>query len=494
MAKKIHLALVHPKSGPTTFTGAAVPYKPPIDKIVAYYLLLAHNDLPFDSVVYWTRNECSEKQFAKWRDERICPIDIGDRKYHEAGVGSATEFVVTQFDIQLSPAQNRLVEMLNKNNATGNLKQGGWDAIAFLLRELYELTDDQQFHFKVMDKAAHVVMCFTQVEDGQIAQPLDGLEEALPDLVERFKKTVHMPLTLGRYVQDLWLLGNEPAQIREHVRFWTDGAAELQRKLAEGRKAFDELQPKDEFFAKGNKGIVVKSDDRFIAKAAIKCGDYMIRIIRTAAGHVTISTNGLDLGKVAEELTRREPGRWYYQAKMGALINGGPQYIGVQPTNLQPRHFIGMIQQYLTVPQRSLPQEPRRDNRHHGKRRDNRRDNRGGDRQQPQSETQVEAGATTPTETQVSQHPQNDKPQGESGERREGGKRGRRGGKHRHRDHRGEHRSEPKAIDPANPFAEAFAAAGVTVGPDTSGGVTQAALDRIDGAREEPEQGETPSE
>ena len=37
----------------------------------------------------------------------------------------------------------------------------------------------------------------------------------------------------------------------------------------------------------------------------------------------------------------------YYQPKMGALINGGPQYVGVVPTGVKPAKLIGLLQQYL---------------------------------------------------------------------------------------------------------------------------------------------------
>jgi len=352
---KTHLALVQPKTESVEFVGGVLPYKPPFDKIFALVLLNQKSQTPIEQVRYWIRNDCPPEQFAQWRDEKLYPIDIGDRKYHQAlfqgkPVGSASEFVVRHFGLELTDAGQRVLEMVNKNNKTGYLKAYKF-AVPHIMRELYELRDDEDFHIDVISNTTAVIDAFTEVENGTIAQSEEGLEEALPDLVAEFAPCQYQPFTLGRYMRDLWLLGNNPADIRDKLTFWTKNWSEVQQRLAAGREAFQKLSLREHDIA-GTKAVIISSDDRFLAKAAIKSGKYGIRIIRTGAGHTVISTNGYDLQRVFDSLRGKEPGRWYYQPKMGALINGGPQYVGVEPTAIAPQELLKLLQAKVSPKQK----------------------------------------------------------------------------------------------------------------------------------------------
>ncbi len=345
VAKTTHLALVAPKLGALNFTGAAMPWKPPIDKILALCLLHNQSEQPLETLDYWKQNECPPEQFADWRDLKIYPIDIGDRKYHKAGVGSASEFIVKEFGLKLTDGFQSLVSMINENNKTGNLK-GRKFAVAHMLREMYELEDSQELHLEIIRKTMDVLEAHARVVNGELNQPEEGLSDALPDLVEQFAGCNNAALTLGRYLRDLWLLGEEPAEIRSRIDFWLNGWGEVQARLAKGVEAFNKLSPLD-WSAAGTKGIALHTDDRFLAKAAIKSGRYGIRIIVSGTGHTVISTNGFDLSKLHAALEKLEPGRWYYQAKMGALINGGPQYVGVEPTGVGSQQLIGLLKMHV---------------------------------------------------------------------------------------------------------------------------------------------------
>jgi len=348
-----HLALVQPKTGPLAFVGVVMPYKPPIDKIVALMILQGRNDLPIETITYWKRNECAPEDFARWRDEHLYPLDAGDRKYHTARVGSACEFVVKEFGIALGDdGIGKVVEMINHNNKWGSLKKRPY-AIAHMLREMYELSDVEAHHIEVISKTVEVVEAYVRVEDGEVHQSVEGLDEVLADLVEKFKGCDNAPLTLGRYLRDLWILGETPSDLRQKIAFWTDGADKLQKKYAEAKEAFEKLDLKShEFTAGGKRGVVIRTDDRFLAGAVIRSGRYAIRMIVGSAGNTVITTLGLDLSTMSKELAEKEPGRWYYQERQATLINGGPQYVGVRATSLSPVRLIGLLQKHLAQPKK----------------------------------------------------------------------------------------------------------------------------------------------
>ncbi len=348
-AKPLHLALVHPKTGDLVFKGAALPYKPPIDKILALTILNNINDTFLESIEYWKRNECAPEQFAHWRDAQIYPIDIGDRKYHAAGVASATEFLVKEFGLELTTGFAKLIEMIARNNINGYLKKMPF-AIPAILRQMYELSNADSFHMLIIRNVMDVIEAHVSVADGKIARSEEGLNEALPELVEHFSICNYQPLTLGGYLRNLWLLGVETAVIVEKVAFWSNGKTESEARLAFGKEKFDALPVRDWFKAGSFKGIVVKTDDRFLADAAIRSREYQIRIIVGSDGHTVISSNassGVRLGQIAEALAAQEPGRWYFQEQMGALINGGPQYVGVESTKLSSARIVGLLQKHL---------------------------------------------------------------------------------------------------------------------------------------------------
>lgn len=344
-AKKVeHLALRHPINAETNFVGVALPRKPPIDKVVAATLVMYRNSKPLELIEFWNDNKVAPEQHALWRDAHIYTIDLGDRKYHQAGVKSSAEFVATHLGMldTLTPGFQKLLDMVNRNNATGYLR-GMKFSIAYIIREAYELKDDEAFHVELVSKAMNIAESYALVENGNVIQSVENLEEVFPDLVDKLRKSMDSPLTLGRYLRDLWALGEGANDIRAKIGFWLDQFAAVEKRAAEAEITLSNLKPKPWSVA-GRAGIVIRSDDHFLLKAATRNRQWGIRIVVTGPGHTTISANGLDLTRVAEVLQRLEPDRWYFQAQMGAIINGGPQYTGVLPTELSVTHLIQMLQ------------------------------------------------------------------------------------------------------------------------------------------------------
>ena len=348
----IHRALRFPITGNTAYIGVVLPAEPPIDKVFAAMLVANRNSVSLQTIEFWANTRATPEQFRMWRGAGIYPIDLDDFKYHEAGVKSASEFVAVHLSMMtmtaegmvsnLTPGVQKLMDMINKNNGSGYLR-GMKFSIPYIIREAYKLKADDAFHADLVSKAIDVLESFAAVENGTIARSVENLEEALPDLVDMLRKSMDQPLTLGRYLRDRWVLGDEPGDIRTKVGFWLDQFNAVEKRVAEAEKTLSGLQTR-KWSVAGFAGVVLKSDDHFILKAATRSRQWGVRIVVTGPGHTTISTNGLDLSKVNEVLQRLEPGKWYYQAQMGALINGGPQYTAVEPTGLSTEHLIQMLQ------------------------------------------------------------------------------------------------------------------------------------------------------
>lgn len=347
-------ALHHPITAETEYEGVVLPNKPPIDKVVAATLVMFRNSKPLTSVTFWDDNQVPLEKFGEWRDAHQYPIDM--MKYHEVGVASATDYTAIHLGMvewtkgvgvtasNLTPGFEKLRLMINKNNKKGHLRAMKF-SVPYLIRETYELKgDDTDFHAELVSKAMDIVQSFATVENGAVvARSIEELEAALPDLVSRLRPSMDQPLTIGRYLSDLWFLGTSPQEIREKVEFWLAQYDAVANRLAEAEKTLSKLQPK-KWSAAGEAGIVLRSDDHFLLKAATRSRQWGIRIVVTGPGHTTISTNQLDLSKMYEVLKRLEPDRWYYQPNMGALINGGPQYTAVEPTGYSTEHLIQMLQ------------------------------------------------------------------------------------------------------------------------------------------------------
>ncbi len=332
------------------FSGVILPRKSPFDKIAALAVLSRHNRRDIESLRYYTANECSEEQFKAWDAERVYPIDIGHRKYHKAGAKSATAWLASRYLLPLSRGEQELLRLVNENNRTGNLKQGGDMRIAFLIRELYELDESDEWALEVIIECQNVILSYLDVEDGMAVRSADEpMDEALTHLAKKLAKDSEKPFSLGRYLRDLWLLGGSSEDIQRRVAFWRDNSQRLERERARAKGEFA-LMERNEFGIGDMKCLVLRTSDHFLAKAAARSKQYWARIIIADDGHVAISTEGLDVRGLAAELTQMEPERWYANNEMGALINGGPQYTSVEPTKFGAGMLIKLMRKHLRKP------------------------------------------------------------------------------------------------------------------------------------------------
>ncbi len=328
-----------------TYRGVVMLNKPPIDKIAAMAVLERAQGSEVEVTALWDENSCPEEQMRKWESEGILPIDLGDDKYHVGinEVGSATEFVLRHIVGCETSAEGVLVEMLDKNNKTGYLK-GPFMAIAWILRELYELDECDQR--EVIKLAAHVVRVFLEAEDGVgIDKNRDdaGLSK-FEDLLEKTAKCNFSPLTPASYLKDLWRLGYAEEEIRERVIWWIDGWKKVKAKMAEADEEIEKLDLSKVENIAGMTVFFLETNNKFLSKLVAKKVDVLV--VKNPTGHAAILAYRFDQTGLADELLRHEPGRWYYQETTGMLINGGVIYKGVQPTSLGAVDFIALLKKF----------------------------------------------------------------------------------------------------------------------------------------------------
>ncbi|MCH7883130.1 hypothetical protein IIA95_01810 [Patescibacteria group bacterium] len=330
------------------YKGVIMLSKPPIDKIAAKVFLERHQGAPLPVVNFWDNPRCSLEQMSHWDKKDICPIDLGDDKYHDKRnpAGSATEYIAGFFGRELSSAEVKLIRMLADHNGHNDHGKGGYlksffMAIPWTLRELYEL--DGYDHREVIDRAGHVVDAWLCVEDGDRGRDDGGMEKGFSDLLRLLKKCNFAPFTPERYLRDLWMLGCPAVEIRERVYWWIAAWKEVKAALKEAEEEFKHM-PNQYFEAGGLQGIAIKDAGKFVAKVASRHCDILLTV--DPIGHVAIMTKKLDVSNLARRIEYLEPDRWHHEESQGFVINGGVIYSGVSPTELSIEELISFIQMY----------------------------------------------------------------------------------------------------------------------------------------------------
>lgn len=330
------------------YKGVIMLSKPPFDKIAAKVFLERYQRSRIPVVDFWNDPHCSPEQMAEWEEEDICPIDLGDDKYHDGRnrVGSATEYILGFFGREPSSAEAKLIRMLADHNGHNDRRKGGYlksfhMAIPWTLRELYEL--DGYDHREVIDRAGHVVDAWLRVEDDKRGRDDGDMEKEFRDLLQEMKKCNLAPFTPERYLRDLWLLGYPEAEIRERVCWWIEAWTRVKAALKEAEKEFEGM-PKQHFEAGGLQGLAIKGAGKLLAKVASRHCDILLTIAPT--GHAAILTKKLDVSAIAERIEHSEPDWWHYEESQGLVINGGVIYGGVPPTKLSIEKLISFIQMY----------------------------------------------------------------------------------------------------------------------------------------------------
>jgi hypothetical protein len=320
-------------------------------------------------------NHPTVEHYARW--QALCSpgvepylIDIGDKKYHKTA-GSAAQVEKMSSETEGGRTWNRLVELANENNRSGNLKKARY-SVAKIVRDAYEVMNGTKVpngangpQEVVFEHVLDVVNGFFFRQDGRSWDSLfsNPSHADLRELWDGFSVTEKevLPFTLPLYFRHLFLGGRSAAEIMEKIGWWLDKVERITKKRDAAQSKQYALLHR---FSIGDKrGAVIVVGNAFEAEAAsyqwIGSGKIAIGIIRNERGHVHIQSSfrhpGGQFDALAAALDQAEPGLWYYEPRytigtvsIPMMMNGSKQFKGVTPTNLSNEVIVDLVYRLVT--------------------------------------------------------------------------------------------------------------------------------------------------
>ncbi len=339
----------------------------PIDKVLAVKRLsLDMEDRYRLSVEFCDVNKPTEAHLNAWRakcSSGVEPylIDLGDKKYHHHG-GSAAEVEMMLSTTHSGRIFNHLVELINRNNKTGFLKEAP-HSVAKIIRDAYPVMNGgAQSQEVVFEHGMDVVNAYFYRQDKRAWDTLSSPEHAeLKKLWDGFgvKDINVQDFTLQLYFRQLFMSGRSQQEIIAKISWWLD----KERRIAARRNA-----AKAKTYAPrivrhiGEKTIGLLSvGDCFEGLAAsyqqIGSGKLAVGIMRNELRQVHIASSfrhkGANFDALYAELDRREPGLWYFEGRFGngqdpKIMNGSRQFTGVPPTRISDGELLQLAGQLIT--------------------------------------------------------------------------------------------------------------------------------------------------
>lgn len=315
------------------------------DKLCALYLWVRHF---FPDRIFWSFSELIRLGLADIffdgdgeRPAGAIDVDVL-RDYKKSGHGSATEKVAQEQGLMNVPGVRCLVQLLDKNNRTGNLKSGEKSLVA-LIREFFNVGTEnpsRERRIKTIDFMWPAVEAYFEACADHMAD-VEGLKN---------------PFTLATF-QELCDLGNVESsrtqiflerfqQMFESAGNLREGAKERAAEIKAGE--FDvPLYP-----GVGSvKGHLIESDNTRIASEYFKAhenGEPAVLVVRRKGGNVAIFCRGVqNFSDLYVELEAREPGRWYLETRNPSpmLLNGSTSR-HAEPTKLRKDELVALIQKH----------------------------------------------------------------------------------------------------------------------------------------------------
>jgi len=331
-----------------TYRGAVLPCATPIDEGSALVFAERFQQEPITEIKFYGRPDCSPEQIKEWEEAGYIPIDIGPEV---SNVKSASEAVAAgRFGFNednRTPGENRVLDLLARNNATGYLGHFHMN-MAELVRASYEFSGRE--HLEVINRLKDVICVFIDTEDRKADNAPYGrsdsdLQQELPDLLEATRKCQFGPLTLGRYLRDLWRFDRPVEEIREKVGFWLHTWERLREETDRARQEWPQVEKIEFTVSEIITGIAIETSSRLVSKVGAMTVGVLINR-NPVTGQTVVKTKRLNLETLSQELNRLEPGRWYYHKNSGHLINGGPMHPEVEPTGLAIRQLVDLVKQF----------------------------------------------------------------------------------------------------------------------------------------------------
>ncbi|MDP3769860.1 MAG: hypothetical protein Q8R40_02905 [bacterium] len=289
-----------------------------------------------------------------------------DREINGRKFGSETAIMIYELrQSNLIPATDPVLDefakMMDRNNKDGYLvhqpNSVNWD-----IRQGYRLSVDPTEigftfdHEEVVRRAGRVIRAFINASEMAGKRDKETLERAKNALALKLlpegNARIHCgPMTVSRYIRDMFVLGFTEHEMLDNARWFVDihNRAKARQQLAKQLVDAQEREGAIKFdtFPLGlhdERGTQVDSDDPYLTEELV--GRRHLVAIQSSKGNVIImSKKTFDLSGVGKALSDAEPGKWMYLPGSQNIVANGTEGVEVTPTGLSKatiQKFIGL--------------------------------------------------------------------------------------------------------------------------------------------------------
>lgn len=343
-----------------------LPNRPTLDRIGAYYLVEKVEGRPLKIEFVNQTVLLSDDELSAWSDRGVFPIGVGygetyrDRKIDGHSFGSETAMMLYELRSEGMIRQNDYVldhfaKMMDQDNSNGYLRRQPYSG-CWIVQQAYRVAPD--LGQETVHRGAHLVSMYLE------ALRAGGLSHNMPEHIKNSSamqllpkgpaRNHQGPMTISRYIRDMYVRGAGEDEILERVGWFVcihDHAKMFQAsadKIAEtARFATFPLigYPKV--------GTWTDSDDPYLLAALARRRDLVV--MRSSKGNIIMMSRTYDLSRVAHELIQKEPGLWHYEPKPRNILANGTESVQIEPTKLSRvtlEYQVGLLVSFM--PKNSL--------------------------------------------------------------------------------------------------------------------------------------------
>lgn len=326
--------------------GTILPGEPPIGQCGAHALLEDALGRKLEVEFYSTNEDPTPGQRQEWYEAGFAPIDIGQSyRYHSRKLGSAIEGVAFDYGLQLDPVQQALVATLAENHLTGGLKDSP-HAIAWICREAYKDGQDPSLVTRRTVDAVRTHLAAERLGGVDRVESSDLTVD--PSWVNPYSGKL---FTVGRLVRQMVVLGRRRDAIEE-AKYWILAERTAHEAIAQARAEVVDIVRDDFRTTRNYLGchIDVRGKSQRLTRVLFETfGQYRVVVTESDSG-VAILTKGIKadlMQPLADILCRAEPNRWFFDARICALLNGTRSYSEVPRTSMSTPELVEFICAYM---------------------------------------------------------------------------------------------------------------------------------------------------
>lgn len=249
----------------------------------------------------------------------------------------------------VDPVLDEFARMMDVNNDKGNLVRQPYSA-PWAIRQGYRLSADPNEtnfpfdHEEVVRRASRVIRAFINAEEMSGKRDKATLERAKNALAVKLlpqgnARTHYGPMTVSRYIRDMFVLGFAEHEMVEAAGWFVKVHDRAKVRREQAKELVDAQEQigavKFETFPLGlhdEFGTWVESDDPWLLEELV--GRRHLVAMQSSKGNVIMMSKTFDLAPVGQVLSTMEPGRWKYIPGQQNIVANGTEGVEVIPTNL----------------------------------------------------------------------------------------------------------------------------------------------------------------